>query len=48
MALPPHDIIRMTIADDRERLFADDSLWLCLTCREPAARAAPTTSIRRA
>jgi heterodisulfide reductase subunit C len=38
MALPPHDIMRLTIANDRERLFNDDSLWLCLTCETCSAR----------
>jgi heterodisulfide reductase subunit C2 len=38
MKLPPHDIMRLTIAGDRERLFADDSLWLCLTCETCSAR----------
>ncbi len=38
MALPPHAIMRLTLADDRARLFADDSLWLCLTCETCSAR----------
>ena len=38
MALPPHDIMRLTLADDRARLFGDDSLWLCLTCETCSAR----------
>jgi len=38
MTLPPHDIMRLTLADDRERLFGDDSLWLCLTCETCSAR----------
>jgi len=38
MTLPPHDIMRLTLADDRERLFRDDSLWLCLTCETCSAR----------
>ena len=38
MTLPPHDIVRATIADDRQRLFGDDSLWLCLTCETCSAR----------
>ena len=38
MALPPHDIMRLTLADDRRRLFSDDSLWLCLTCETCSAR----------
>jgi heterodisulfide reductase subunit C len=38
MALPPHDIMRLTLANDRERLFGDDSLWLCLTCETCSAR----------
>jgi heterodisulfide reductase subunit C len=38
MTLPPHDIMRLTLADDRQRLFDDDSLWLCLTCETCSAR----------
>jgi heterodisulfide reductase subunit C len=38
MTLPPHDIMRLTLANDRERLFTDDSLWLCLTCETCSAR----------
>ncbi len=38
MTLPPHAIMRLTLADDRERLFSDDSLWLCLTCETCSAR----------
>jgi len=38
MTLPPHAIMRLTLANDRERLFGDDSLWLCLTCETCSAR----------
>jgi heterodisulfide reductase subunit C len=38
MTLPPHDIMRLTLADDRQRLFDDPSLWLCLTCETCSAR----------
>ena len=38
MKLPPHDLMRYAIAGDRERLFNDDSLWLCLTCETCSAR----------
>ncbi len=38
MALPPHTIMRLALANDRARLFADESLWLCLTCETCSAR----------
>jgi len=38
MTLRPHDIMRLTIANDRGALFTDDSLWLCLTCETCSAR----------
>jgi len=38
MTLRPHDIMRLTIANDRRTLFNDDSLWLCLTCETCSAR----------
>ena len=38
MTLRPHDIMRLTIANDRRTLFGDDSLWLCLTCETCSAR----------
>lgn len=36
--LRPHDLMRMVQRDERERLFADDSMWLCLTCETCSAR----------
>ena len=38
MTIPPHEIMRLTLGNDRERLFSDDSLWLCLTCETCSAR----------
>jgi heterodisulfide reductase subunit C2 len=34
----PHDIMRMVLRDQRARLLADDSIWLCLTCETCTAR----------
>jgi len=34
----PHDIMRMVQRDQRIRLLADDSIWLCLTCETCTAR----------
>ena len=31
-SLRPHDVMRLVNRDDRDRLFADESIWLCLTC----------------
>lgn len=36
--LRPHDIMRLVQRDARERLFADDAPWLCLTCETCSAR----------
>ena len=30
--LRPHDVMRLVNRGDRERLLADESIWLCLTC----------------
>jgi len=38
MTIPPHEVMRLTLANDRDRLFGDDSLWLCLTCETCSAR----------
>ena len=38
MPLPPHGIMRMVMTDRRERVFGDDSIWLCLTCETCSAR----------
>jgi heterodisulfide reductase subunit C len=32
MKQKPHDILRLVLNDRREQLFADESMWLCLTC----------------
>jgi heterodisulfide reductase subunit C len=34
----PHDFMRMVQRDQRARLLADDSIWLCLTCETCTAR----------
>ncbi|MBI5489841.1 MAG: 4Fe-4S dicluster domain-containing protein [Deltaproteobacteria bacterium] len=36
--LRPHDILRLVQRGRRDRLFADDSIWLCLTCETCSAR----------
>jgi heterodisulfide reductase subunit C2 len=36
--LRPHDVMRLVTLDRRERLAADDSIWLCLTCETCSAR----------
>lgn len=36
--LRPHDVMRLVAADRVERLFADESIWLCLTCETCTAR----------
>ncbi len=38
MRLKPHDLVRLITRDQRERLFADESIWLCLTCETCSAR----------
>jgi heterodisulfide reductase subunit C2 len=32
MRLPPHQIIRLVQMNKRDRVLADESIWLCLTC----------------
>jgi len=36
--LRPHDVLRLVNLDRRERLFADPSIWLCLTCETCSTR----------
>lgn len=36
--LRPHDVMRLAAAEQRERLLAAESLWLCLTCEACTAR----------
>ena len=36
--LRPHDLMRLCQRDERERIFADESMWLCLTCETCSAR----------
>ncbi|HCF62702.1 MAG TPA: heterodisulfide reductase subunit C [Myxococcales bacterium] len=38
MSLKPHQMLRLAQVDSRERLFEDDSIWLCLTCETCTAR----------
>lgn len=37
-ALRPHDVMRLAASEQRERLLAAESLWLCLTCEACTAR----------
>lgn len=38
MTLKPHDMMRLVQNGERERLFEDGSIWLCLTCETCTAR----------
>lgn len=38
MPLKTHQIVRLLQLDRRERLLADESMWLCLTCETCTAR----------
>jgi heterodisulfide reductase subunit C len=38
MPLRPHQMLRLAQLDQREKLLADESLWLCLTCETCTAR----------
>jgi heterodisulfide reductase subunit C len=38
MPIKPHQMLRLAQLDQRERLFADASPWLCLTCETCTAR----------
>jgi heterodisulfide reductase subunit C2 len=41
--LRPNDVMRLAMNDERERLLADESIWLCLTC-ETCSERCPTGS----
>ena len=32
MTLRPHDVMRLAMRGERDRIFDDESIWLCLTC----------------
>jgi heterodisulfide reductase subunit C2 len=34
----PHDVMRLTNLDKKDRLMGDESIWLCLTCETCSAR----------
>lgn len=34
----PHDVMRLATLGQAERIFEDDSIWLCLTCESCSAR----------
>lgn len=36
--LRPHDVMRMVVRDQADRLLADESIWLCLTCETCTSR----------
>ena len=36
--LRPHDVMRLVVADRRDRLRAAEALWLCLTCEACTSR----------
>ena len=36
--LRPHNVMRLVMHDQREKLLADESIWLCLTCETCSAR----------
>ncbi|MGI5862710.1 MAG: 4Fe-4S dicluster domain-containing protein [Myxococcales bacterium] len=38
MSLRPHQMLRLVQLDLHERLFDDESMWLCLTCETCTAR----------
>ena len=38
MPLKPHQMLRLAQLDQREKLLADSSLWLCLTCETCTSR----------
>jgi len=38
MPLPPHDIMRYVMTNKTQRIFGDESIWLCLTCETCSAR----------
>jgi len=47
MTLRPHDVMRLVANDDRERLFADESIWLCLACETCTVRCPNTCDSAR-
>ena len=36
--LRPHNVMRLAMRDQRAKLLADESIWLCLTCETCSAR----------
>jgi heterodisulfide reductase subunit C len=38
MPLKPHDIMRLVMRDQRERVLANESVWLCIGCETCTAR----------
>jgi heterodisulfide reductase subunit C2 len=38
MPLKPHDIMRLVVRDQRERVLANESVWLCIGCETCTAR----------
>lgn len=38
MPLKPHQVIRLVQLDREERIFEDESIWLCLTCETCTTR----------
>lgn len=38
LPLRPHQMMRLVQLDERERLFASDAMWLCLTCETCTTR----------
>ena len=38
MRLRPHDVMRLAMRGERDQIFADESIWLCLTCETCSSR----------
>lgn len=38
MGQRPHDIMRLVVRNERDRLIRDESIWLCLTCETCTTR----------
>ncbi len=38
LTFKPHDLVRLVQRDEGPRIFADPSIWLCLTCETCSAR----------
>jgi heterodisulfide reductase subunit C len=38
MTLKPHQVLRLVQLDRRQRVFENESIWLCLTCETCTAR----------